>query len=57
VKTLVPSILALTAGASAVSAQVPPPEVYEVEGVRVVQSVQPERELVAARLYLLGGSR
>jgi len=40
-----------------VSAQGVEPSVYEVDGVRVVQSVQPERELVAVRLYLLGGAR
>jgi len=51
------SILALAVGASTLTAQAPGPEVYDVEGVRVVQSVQPERELVAARLYLLGGAR
>jgi zinc protease len=50
-------LLALAAGASATAAQVPEPVVYEVEGVRVVQSMQPQRELVAARLYLLGGAR
>jgi predicted Zn-dependent peptidase len=57
VRTAVLSILALTVGARALSAQVPVPEVYEVEGVRVIQSVQPQRELVAVRLYLLGGAR
>lgn len=48
--------LALVAAAP-VGAQVPEPVVYEVAGVRVVQSIQPERELVAVRLYLLGGAR
>jgi len=38
-------------------AQVVEPWVYEVEGVRVVQSFDPDRELVAVRLYLLGGAR
>jgi len=56
-RVLIASILTLAAGASGLVAQVPEPEVYEVEGVRVIQSVQPQRDLVAARLYLLGGAR
>jgi hypothetical protein len=49
--------LALSGLVSGAAAQSGEPIVYEVEGVRVVQSVQPERELVAARLYLLGGAQ
>lgn len=48
---------ALLGSGAPLSAQVTDPVVYEVEGVRVVQSVQPERELVSARLYLLGGAQ
>ncbi|MGD8280536.1 MAG: pitrilysin family protein [Gemmatimonadota bacterium] len=51
------SVHALALAAAPLSAQTTEPVVYEVEGVRVVQSVQPERELVAARLYLLGGAQ
>jgi zinc protease len=39
------------------SAQTPEPIVYEVDGLEVGQLVLPDRELVAARLYLLGGSQ
>jgi zinc protease len=50
------SLLAL-AGVAGVGAQVGEPEVYEVDGIRIVHLNARSREVVAARLYLLGGAR
>jgi zinc protease len=47
----------LLLGASGSSAQVAEPEIYDVEGIRVVHAHAPGGEVVAARLYLLGGAR
>ncbi|MCH7857406.1 MAG: insulinase family protein [Gemmatimonadetes bacterium] len=45
------------AGVAALAGQENEPIVYDVEGVRVVQLTLPDRELVSAHLYLLGGAR
>ena len=50
-------LLVFSLGASAVAAQVGEPDVYTVEGVRVVHLNAPSREVAAVRLYLLGGAR
>ena len=44
-------------GVAALAGQENEPIVYDVEGVRVVQLTLPDRELVSAHLYLLGGAR
>jgi zinc protease len=50
-------LLGVAGPASRLQAQTVEPVVYEVEGVRVVQSTVPDGEIVAVRLYLLGGAR
>jgi zinc protease len=50
-------VLLVLSSASHLGAQVEEPAVYDVDGVRVVHLDAPTREVVAARLYLLGGAR
>ncbi len=54
----IPSVACLLGGAAAgMQAQAPEPDVYDVDGTRVVHLRLPDREVLAAQLYILGGAR
>lgn len=51
------ALLGLSLGAAGLAGQAGEPQVYAVEGLRVVHLEAPGREVAAVRLYLLGGAR